>query len=265
MSAYLMEDPIEAERLEIRTKREQILKELEHIPLETGQQVLDVGCGTGAVTRILAEKVSPASVVGLDFSPQRLKAAMRITEEASGENIRFVCSDLLLPGLKMEQFDLVYSRCTFQYLGGDRGRVALQRMKDLVRPGGRVVVADVDGVGLHRVPHDSIREQALELLFRELEPMGFDAYMGRKLYGMFTEVGFKDIRVDLLPYYLIAGRADPTTLRVWEMKVEILKEHFDRIFGSSEKTKELSDRFMADFHREDLLLFNLLFLVQGTS
>ena len=126
------------------------------------------------------------------------------------------------------------------------------------------MVADVDGVCLYRSPPDPMREDALALLLRNLDPAGFDAYIGRKLYGLFVEAGFKDIRVDLLPYYLIAGRADPTTVRVWEMKVEILKEHFDRIFGSNEKTKELLDRFMADFRREDVLLFNLLFIVQGS-
>lgn len=265
MTTYLMEDPIEGERLEIKTKREQILKELEHVPLEAGQHVLDVGCGTGAVTRILAEEVFPGRIVGLDLSPDRLAEAVRIKEEEGRENIRFVCGDLLSPGLKQKQFDMVYSRCTLQYFPGQRGGKALQRMKDLVRPGGRVVVADVDGVCLYRSPLDPLREEALALLLRNLEPAGFDAYMGRKLYGMFIEAGFKDVRVDLLPYYLIVGGADATTVRVWEMKVEILKEHFDRIFGSSEKAKELSDRFMADFHREDVLLFNLLFIVQGTS
>lgn len=264
MSTYLMEDPIEAERLEIKTKRDQILKELECLHLEPGQRVLDVGCGTGAVTRIIAEKIFPGPIVGIDFSTQRLGAANHIHEKEGRGNIRFVCSDLLFPSLKNELFDLAYSRCTFQYLSGARGRQALQRMKDLVRPGGRVVVADVDGVGLYRSPQDAIREQALELLVREFEPMGFDAYVGRKLYGMFVAEGFKDIRVDLLPYYLVAGKADPATVRVWEMKGEILKEQLVRILGSEDRAAEVIDRYLEDFQREDVLLFNLIFIVQGT-
>ncbi len=265
MPKYLMEDPIEAERLEIKTNRDKIARELEYVSLRPGQRVLDVGCGTGAVTRILAEQVLPGRIIGLDQSPDRLAVATRIKEEEGKENIRFVCGDLLAPGLKEEQFDIAYSRCTFQYLPGKRGEQALHRMKSLVRPGGRVVVADVDGVCLYRWPLDPIREEALDFLLQKLEPAGFDAFIGRKLYGMFLKAGFRDIRVDLLPYYLIAGRADPTTVRVWEMKMAILQEQFDRIFGSRDKARELEDRFMADLHREDVLLHNLFFIVQGTS
>jgi ubiquinone/menaquinone biosynthesis C-methylase UbiE len=215
------------------------------------------------VTRILAEKIFPGTIVGLDFSPERLASGIRIKNEEEKDNISFVCGDLLSPGLKGKQFDMAYSRCTFQYLPGQRGIKALQSMKHLVRPGGRVAVADIDGVSLYRWPLDPIREEALDLLLRKLEPVGFDAFIGRKLYGMFLEVGFKDIRVDLLPYYLIAGPADPTTTRVWEMKFEILKDHIESTFGSTKKVKDLIDRFMADFRRKDVLLYNFLFIVQG--
>jgi ubiquinone/menaquinone biosynthesis C-methylase UbiE len=265
MVSYLMEDPIEAERLEIKTKRTKILRELKCMPLEAGQRVLDVGCGTGAVSRLLAEKVFPGSIVGLDFSPHRLATAMRLKEEEGVENLSFVCSDLFAPGMKNESFDLVYSRCLFQYLRREQGVEALRRMRSLVRPGGRVVVADVDGVCLYRWPPDPEREEAMELLLKDVESTGFDAFMGRKLYGMFIETGFENVTVDLLPYYLIAGPADSTTVRVWEMKAEILKERFTQIFGSREKAKDLLGRFMEDFHKRDVLLYNLIFIVQGTS
>jgi SAM-dependent methyltransferase len=263
MSGYLMEDPLEAERLEIKTKKENILKELEYLSLEPGMRVLDAGCGTGAVTRILAEKVFPGCAVGLDFSPQRLGIARGLARQEKRENIRFVSSDLLAPGLKPGWFDVAFSRCCFQYLPGDRGRSALRAMKGLVRPGGKVVVADLDHVCLHRVPHDEGREKALELLLERVGALGFDSFVGPKLYGMFLEEGFRDIRVDLLPYYLIAGKADPNTVRVWEMKVQILDRYFEDIFGSKETADEVIHRFLDDFHREDVLLYNSIFLVQG--
>jgi len=265
MSRYLMEDPIEAERLEIKTKKATVLKELEHVPLEPGMRVLDAGCGTGAVTRILAEIVHPGTAVGLDFSPGRLERASSIAREEKRENIRFVSSDLLSAGLKPGRFDLAYSRFCFQYLPGDRGKAALRTLKRLVRPGGRVVVADLDNVCLYRVPYDAEREEALEIFLNRVEEIGFDAFIGRKLYGMFLEEGFRDIRVDILPYYLIPGKADPNTVRVWEMKVQILSRYFKEIFGSKQKADEVVERFLGDFHRVDVLLYNYVFLVQGTA
>jgi hypothetical protein len=42
MTNYLMEHPLEAERLELKTRREKILKELKLVPLSPGMEVLDV-------------------------------------------------------------------------------------------------------------------------------------------------------------------------------------------------------------------------------
>ncbi len=264
MSNYLMEDPIEAERLEIKTKRKNILRELEVVPLEPGLSVIELGCGTGAVTRILGEQVFPGRTIGMDLSPHRLSIAQAIVQEEGRKNIGFICSDIFSNGLKPGQFDVAYSRCTFQYLAGERGRMALRRMKELVQPGGRVVVADIDGVCLYRVPYDEEREKGVGQLLDKLGELGFDNFIGRKLYGMFLEEGFRDIQVDLLPYYLIPGKADPVTVRVWEMKMEILDELLNQVFGSKKKATELTVRFLDDFHREDVFLYNMIFIVQGT-
>jgi len=264
MPRYLMEDPIESERLEIKTRKENVLKELSYIHLDPGLKVLDVGCGTGAVSRILAEQWAPSLLVGADFSPERLSVADGIIRQEGKHNIRFVGLDLLNPGLKPRQFDVVYSRCLFQYLPGPQGKEAIRKMKELAKPGGRVVVADVDGVTLYRFPHDELRERGIQQMLDYLVPFGFDSYVGRKLYSLFCEAGFRDIRVDLLPYYLIAGKADPITIRVWEMKVEIIAKYLEKAFGSREKAEQLSRHFLADFQREDVLLYNFIFLVQGT-
>jgi SAM-dependent methyltransferase len=264
MAGYLMEDPIEAERLEIKTKRQTILREMERLSLAPGMRILDAGCGTGAVTRILAEIVHPGLAVGLDFSVDRLARATQIAREEQLANLHFVSGDLTCAGLKHASFDVAFSRCCFQYLPGERGMAALRTMKHLVRPGGRVVVADLDNVCLHRVPYDEEREKALGLFLDRVGEIGFDAFIGRKLYGMFLEAGFGDIRVDILPYYLIAGKADPTTVRVWEMKVEILNRYFEGIFGSKRRADDVIARFLDDFQREDVLLYNLIFIVQGT-
>jgi ubiquinone/menaquinone biosynthesis C-methylase UbiE len=265
MPTYLMEHPLEAERLELKTKREKILEELKLVPLHPGMDVLDVGCGTGAVTRILAEGVSPGRVVGLDLSEERLSVAREIAEKEGISNVEFVRAEVrdLVP--EDRTFDLAYSRFLFQYLPGKAGLDTLTAMKRLIRPGGRVTVADLDGNHLYRYPLDEDWEKILEKLLSGVEEIGFDAFVGRKLYSMFRKVGFQDIRVNILPYYLIAGGADPTSLRIWEMKMEILEQTFEKIFGSAQRVRELTDRFIADLGSKDTLFYNFLFLVQGRA
>jgi hypothetical protein len=126
-------------------------------------------------------------------------------------------------------------------------------------------VADLDGNHLYRYPLDEEWKRILEKLLGQIQETGFDAFVGRKLYSMFRKIGFQDIQVNILPYYLIAGGADPTTLRVWEMKMQILAEIFEKIFGSAQKARDLSERFIEDLRNKDMLFYNFLFLVQGRT
>jgi len=265
MPTYPMEHPLEAERLELKTKREKILEELKLVPLHPGMDVLDVGCGTGAVTRILAERVAPGRVIGLDLSEERLSVAREIAEEQEVSNVEYVQADVRDLDPRDHRFDLAYSRCLFQYLPGKVGQDTLVAMKRLARPGGRVTVADIDGNHLYRYPLDEEWGQLLEELLQGVEEIGFDAYVGRKLYSMFRKAGLEDIQVNILPYYLFAGGADPTSLRVWKMKMQILQQTFEKIFGSAQRARELADRFITDLGSKDKLFYNFLFLVQGKA
>jgi ubiquinone/menaquinone biosynthesis C-methylase UbiE len=265
MPTYLMEHPLEAERLELKTKREKILEELKLVPLRPGMDVLDVGCGTGAVTRILAERVSPGRVLGLDLSEERLSVANELANQQGVSNVEYRRADVRDLDSQEKGFDLVYSRFLFQYLPKDTAMETLTSMKRLARSGGRVAVADIDGNHLYRYPIDEEWERVLEQLLHGVKEIDFDAFVGRKLYSMFRKVGLQDIQVNILPYYLIAGGADPTSLRVWEMKMQILEERFEQIFGSVQKVRELTDRFMTDLRSKDTLFYNFLFLVQGKA
>ncbi len=265
MTKYLMEHPLEAERLELKTKREKILEELKLVPLHPGMDVLDVGCGTGAVTRILAERVAPGRVIGIDLSEERLSVAREIADEQGISNVEYVKADVRDLDPKDHRFDIAYSRCLFQYLPGKAGLDTLIAMKRLARPRGRVTVADIDGNHLYRYPLDEEWEHLLQRLVHGVEEIGFDAFVGRKLYSMFRKVGLEDIQVNILPYYLLTGGADPTSLRVWEMKIQILERRLTQIFGTSEKVGELADRFIRDLRDEETILYNFLFLVQGKT
>jgi ubiquinone/menaquinone biosynthesis C-methylase UbiE len=50
------------------------------IPLQQGQRVLDVGCGTGALGKAVAERIGPnGSIVGIDLAEKQLAHARRVT------------------------------------------------------------------------------------------------------------------------------------------------------------------------------------------
>ena len=101
--------------------------------LPPGAAVLDVGCGVGIATRMLAEMLgSDARVVGIDLSMPHLRAA-------SAPRVSLLQADASKLCFKDRSFDLIWSCNTINHLG-DPVR-ALADMRAALRPGGRIVLA----------------------------------------------------------------------------------------------------------------------------
>ncbi len=106
--------------------------------LRPGMRVLDVGCGTGAITRGIAEAVGPGGyVVGVDRDPGLIERAR--AGAAVFANLRFETGDATSLAYDAA-FDVVTAARTLQWIA-DPGR-AVRRMARAVAPGGWLVVLD---------------------------------------------------------------------------------------------------------------------------
>jgi len=111
---------------------------------EPGARVLEVGCGTGAVTgRLLARG---ARVTALDQSPEMLDQARRrvaeVTPGGVGEPEWLERTASEIDALPPAAFDrVVFSLCLSE-MSPDERRFVLARARERLRPGGRVVAAD---------------------------------------------------------------------------------------------------------------------------
>ena len=108
--------------------------------LREGDRVLDVACGTGALTLAADEIVGPSgSVVGLDANPQMLAVARRKPVKIEWLEGR---AEALPPPDR--SFDAVVSQFGFMFF--DDKAQALREMMRVLRPGGRLAVAVWDAV-----------------------------------------------------------------------------------------------------------------------
>ena len=74
-----------------------------------GDDVLDVGCGTGKATRSAARRASPGSVLGIDLSSRMLDHARRHSEEEGLTNVRYVQGDAQVYPFEPASFDIAIS------------------------------------------------------------------------------------------------------------------------------------------------------------
>jgi 2-polyprenyl-3-methyl-5-hydroxy-6-metoxy-1,4-benzoquinol methylase len=67
---YIYDSDTECERLEKQAILEGIERYLRFLPVPEGGRVLDAGCRSGSITRLLASRNPKAHIVGVDFNPR---------------------------------------------------------------------------------------------------------------------------------------------------------------------------------------------------
>jgi ubiquinone/menaquinone biosynthesis C-methylase UbiE len=256
---YIMEDPREAARLEAKVDPEAWVQKYMAHRIAPGTEVLSVGCGPGVILGAICALHPSVRGMGIDISPDRVTEAIR----RNGDNprMRFACGDAHAMQFPAGSFDLVYCRMLLQYLRNKERAVA--ELVRVCRPGGTVLLQDLDGQLLWHYPEDPVLQRGVEKGVAGLGETGFDPFVGRKLYWLARKAGLENLRVQIESYHLIAGEAAPDVLKQWELKLEIAQPQMARIFGNEAQAKEYSRRFLEYLSRPDTLTYSTVFTVTG--
>jgi ubiquinone/menaquinone biosynthesis C-methylase UbiE len=163
--------------------------------VQSGQRVLDVGCGPGYLARLLAQAVGPAGqVVGIDPSPEMIAYASR--KAGGATNCQFQVGTAESLELPSEHFDVVMSSLVMHHLPEDLRGPALREMRRVLRPGGTLLVAEA------QVP----RHGLLRLLAR-LHSFDRMAHMVPDLEPLAAQADFAEIAPGEAPPWLRYVRA----------------------------------------------------------
>ncbi|MGD8457584.1 MAG: methyltransferase domain-containing protein [Anaerolineales bacterium] len=122
---------------------ERLKKKIADVYVKGGERVLEIGCGTGALSAIMGEK--GAQVTAIDASPAMLaEAEEKVRAAGLEERVTLKYLDAVMIGEEFqgESFDVIVSTLVFSELPGDLQKYVLAACKRLLAPGGRMVIVD---------------------------------------------------------------------------------------------------------------------------
>jgi SAM-dependent methyltransferase len=173
-----------------------------------GGTIVDAACGGGDVCLYLAERAGPTGkVVGFDLDGEKLAIAREEAIARGLSNVEFVQANVLDPW-PVESADLVYARFILTHLPEPERFLA--RATDALRPGGHLVVEDIDYGGRFTDPDCAAITRADDLYIEASRRNGGDPFIGRRLHRFIESAGFVDVETSLAQPFGRSGSAKQT-------------------------------------------------------
>jgi len=164
-----------------------------------GDRVLDVGCGTGYLTGLMAAAVAPTgTVLGIDASPPMIGYARR---SRAGANCSFEIGVAEALQIRDASMDRVVTSFLLHHLPDDLQPQAVREILRVLRPGGTALLADF------RRP----RTRPSRHLLSAAAGYGLSRSPAYELAALCRELGFVDVQAgDLQPFIRYVQATRPT-------------------------------------------------------
>jgi SAM-dependent methyltransferase len=173
--------------------REVAKRSMALLEMQAGEHVVEVGCGSGVFLPLLALAVGETGqVVGLDHAATFVQKARERSEPTRWVQVDE--GDAYALPYAGQSFDAAHCDRVLMHL--DDPSAALAEMCRVVRPGGRVVVAEPDWAS---IVIDSSDHEAMQLLIQRANTVRRQPYIGRELNRRMAAVGLIDRRIESVP------------------------------------------------------------------
>jgi ubiquinone/menaquinone biosynthesis C-methylase UbiE len=183
---------------------------LDHAGSISGARVVDVACGGGAVTFLIAERVgAQGHVFGLDLDESKLELARAEAAQRGIANVTFHTADVTRDW-PARDVQLVYMRFILTHLSDPAALLTLAR--DRLTPGGAILVEDIDHEGRFWDPPSPALDRASELYKAVARRNGGDPLIGRRLGRLLEAAGFSEVETALVQPYGVRGDAKRTAV-----------------------------------------------------
>jgi SAM-dependent methyltransferase/predicted GNAT family acetyltransferase len=262
---YVLESPQEFQRLEEQSAQPEydFRGDLPALVLPPGARILDAGCGSGIVSRYLAERYPDACVTGIDRAGQRIAQATEAARHV--QNLVFVEGDLTDPStasdLSPGAFAFIVCRFVLEHLSAEGRATALARLRRSLAPGGVLCLIDVDGLFYNLYPTTE-RVRAGFAVLRDAA--GFDLTVGRKLPRLLHDAGF--VSIDWRAVAMgFTGASLASEARRVEQRLVQARPALAALLGDEDRLAGFIDDYLAALREPGAVLFYNRFVVTAIT
>ena len=173
---------------------EKEVKMLRNLGVSNDNLILEVGSGPGFYTKILLDNFINSEIVSLDIDENLLKYSNNMLKDYK-ERVTFLNDDITKSSIPDEYFDTIIVRFVFQHL--TEPIAALKEIYRILKPGGKVIIIDVDSElwGVTFPKSDLIKNLNSDLAKYQSSLNG-NRTIGRSILTLLRLLKFKNLNIE---------------------------------------------------------------------
>lgn len=158
-----------------------------------GERILEVGCGVGAQTVHLLNNNPDCHFVCIDRSRESIQQATQRVAGLANDRVELLRADIFDLPFSQQSFDHLFVCFVLEHL--EQPVNALQELRLLLKPGGTLTVIEGDHGSFYCHPDTKKGMLMVQCLIYIQATMGGNGLIGRQLYPLLNESGFRDIAI----------------------------------------------------------------------